>query len=159
MTTNWTSPVCVCGRLLELERNDRAAVDLACLCERRIEVRRAGGSWLIAAMLAPERSVPISGFSRELRLDPRAQRFYFSHSIGGSEIPVHIVYSESLRVAEVKAAGMKVSALVEVDGPLDARRRWVERFEALRRHSKPGPNRRPSDSFPWSGPRPAARPS
>ena len=159
MAANGTAPLCVCGRLLELEGTDRAAEDLACLCGRRIELRRAGGFWVIAATLAPERSVPISGFSREIRLDPNAQRFYFSHSIGGSEIPVHMIYSDSSRAAEVKAAGMKVSTLAAVNGPLDARRRWVERFEALRRTSGPDPSRRLANWFPASEFRPAPRPS
>jgi hypothetical protein len=47
-------------------------------------------------------------------------------------MPVHIVYLASLRAAEVKAAGMKVTRFSEVDGPLEARSRWVARFESLR---------------------------
>jgi len=56
-------------------------------------------------------------------------------------MPVHIVYLASSRAAEVKAAGMKVTRFPEVDGPLEARRRWVARFESLRRGSSVRPGR------------------
>jgi hypothetical protein len=56
-------------------------------------------------------------------------------------MPVHIVYSASSRAAEVKAAGMKVARFSELDGPLEARSRWVARFETLRRGSKVQPAR------------------
>ena len=143
MTSKAGSVVCPCGRGVAVPQEfaERSAINLVCSCGRRVELRRDGGSWTIAATLTPERSVPISGFSREIRSDPGAERFYFSHVIGDTEIPVHIVYRPSTRVAEVKAADMKVSTLTEVDSPWDAHRRWVERFETLRGRTKPGPNR------------------
>jgi len=118
--------------------------NLLCSCCRRLELRREKGAWAIAASLTPERSVPISGFSREIREDPEAQRFFFSHLIGSASMPVHIVYLASLRVAEVKAAGMKVTRFSEVDGPLEARSRWVARFESLRRSSSVRPGQKDS---------------
>jgi hypothetical protein len=131
------SLACACGEPLAVP--DEAAgpeeTTMVCSCGRRLELRREKGAWAIAASLTPERSVPISGFSREIREDPEAERFFFSHMIGGAPMPVHIVYLASSRAAEVKAAGMKVTRFSEVDGPLEARSRWVSRFESLRRVS------------------------
>jgi len=143
MTTRTASVPCACGETLAVreEAAGREETNLLCSCGRRLELRREKGAWAIAASLTPERSVPISGFSREIREDPDAERFFFSHSIGGAPMPVHIVYLASSRAAEVKAAGMKVTRFPEVDGPLEARRRWVARFESLRRSSSVRPAR------------------
>jgi hypothetical protein len=143
MTTRTVSLSCACGQRLAVpeEAAGREETDLLCSCGRRLELRREKGAWTIAATLTPERSVPISGFSREIREDPEAQRFFFSHFIGGAPMPVHIVYSASSRAAEIKAAGMKVTGFSEVVGPLEARRRWVARFESLRRGSSVRPAR------------------
>ncbi len=137
MTTRIASHQCACGQTLAVleKAAGREEIDLLCSCGQRHELLGEKGDWAIAATLTPERSVPISGFSREIRMDPETQRFFFFHFIGGIEMPVHIVYSPSSRTAEVKAAGMKVTGFSEVDGPLDARRRWVARFESLRRSS------------------------
>jgi hypothetical protein len=142
MTARNAPPPCACGQILTVpEEAVRAEMDLICSCGRRLELRHEKGAWAIAATLTPERSVPISGFSREIREAPAAQRFFFSHSIGGAPMPVHIVYLASSRTAEIKAAGMKVTHFSEVDDPLDARRRWVARFESLRRSSSVRPAR------------------
>jgi hypothetical protein len=142
MTTRIGFLQCACGQNLAAPEEPavRDKTDLLCSCGRRLELRRGKGAWVIVASLTPERSVPISGFSREIREDPEAQRFFFSHPIGGAPMPVHIVYLASSRVAEVKAAGMKVTRFSEVDGPLEARSRWVARFESLRI----GPSSRPA---------------
>jgi hypothetical protein len=142
MTTRMAPLPCACGQILAVpEEAVREEMDWICSCGRRLELRREKGAWAIAATLTPERSVPISGFSREIREDPEAQRFFFSHFIGGAPMPVHIVYSASSRTAEIKAAGMKVTQFTEVDDPLDARRRWVARFESLRLSSSIRPAR------------------
>jgi hypothetical protein len=143
MTIRIASVACACGQTLAVpdETAGREETNLLCSCGRRLELRREKGAWAIAASLTPERSVPISGFSREIREDPEAQRFFFSHSIGGAPMPVHIVYLASSRAAEVKAAGMKVTRFSEVDGPLEARSRWVARFDSLRRSSSVRPVR------------------
>ena len=143
MTTSIGALQCPCGVRLECPQlgADRST-DLLCSCGRHHEARRRPEKpWAIIATLTPERSVPISGFSREIRSDPRAERFHFSHWIGGSRIPVHIIYSASSRAAEIKAAGMKAAAYSDVEGPLEARRRWVDRFETRARSLKSGPNR------------------
>jgi hypothetical protein len=143
MTTRIASVSCACGQTLVVanEAAGREETKLLCSCGRRLELRREKGAWTIAASLTPERSVPISGFSREIREDPEAERFFFSHTIGGAPMPVHIVYLASSRAAEVKAAGMKVTRFSEVDGPLEARSRWVARFESLRGGSSVRPAR------------------
>jgi hypothetical protein len=142
MTTRMASLPCACGEILSVpEGSIREEMDWICSCGRRLELRREKGAWAIAATLTPERSVPISGFSREIREAPEAQRFFFSHVIGGAPMPVHIVYSTSSRNAEIKAAGMKVTSFSDVDGPLDARRLWVARFESLRLTSSVRPAR------------------
>jgi hypothetical protein len=143
MTTRTGSLACACGQTLAVpeEAAGREKTDLLCSCGRTLELRREKEAWAIAATLTPERSVPISGFSREIREDPEAQRFFFSHLIGSAPMPVHIVYLASSRTAEIKAAGMKVTRLTEVDDPLDARSRWVARFESIRRSSSLRPAR------------------
>ncbi len=143
MTTRIASLSCGCGQTLAVPEDAGGGqeIDLVCACGRNLELRREKGAWAITASLTPERSVPISGFSREIREDPEAQRFFFSHFIGGAPMPVHIVYSAASRGAEIKAAGMKVTRFSEVDGPLVARSRWVARFESLRHGSKVQPAR------------------
>src|SRR5512132_4662705 len=61
------------------------------------------------ATLVPEGSVPVSGFSRELRQSEDAQRYRFSFALqGGFDTPVHVVFSASARRAEIKAGDLKV---------------------------------------------------
>ncbi len=81
--------------------------------------------------LVPERSVPVSGFSRDLRLADDVQRFRFLFALRGeAAMPVHIVFSPTLRVAEVKTGDMKVLRLADVASPEDARERWVAWWKA-----------------------------
>ena len=69
------------------------------------------------ARLEPERSVPLSGFSNELRQTPDAERFRFSFALrgGGVPLPVHILFSPSRKSAEVKAADLKAYRLEGVE--------------------------------------------
>ena len=76
--------------------------------------------------LEPERSLPVSGFSRELRLAPDAQRFRFFFRLRGeAPFPVHVVFSSSARRAEVKAADLKAFRMENVSNPCEAKRRWI----------------------------------
>ena len=52
-------------------------------------------------------SVPLSGFSAELRQAADAERFWFSYPLRGDvALPVHVVFSRSAARAEVKAADL-----------------------------------------------------
>ena len=79
-----------------------------------------------AEPLKPERSVPVSGFSRELRVAPAVRRYWFSFALRGQvAVPVHIVFSPADRVAEIKAGDMKAYRVEGVDSPCEARERWL----------------------------------
>ncbi|MEX0879401.1 MAG: hypothetical protein WEB59_03895 [Thermoanaerobaculia bacterium] len=119
---------CECGVTLVLNEEGVAGAhrELRCRCGRRhdCEFREAG--WTAVAHLEPERSVPLSGFSRDLRQAPDAERFRFSFPLRGDvPLPVHIVYSPSAKSAEVKSADLKVYRLENVESPAQARRFWV----------------------------------
>jgi hypothetical protein len=76
--------------------------------------------------LEPERSLPISGFSRELRLLPDAERFRFFFRLrGDAPFPVHLVFSPSACRAEVKAADLKAYRVENVSTACEAKRRWI----------------------------------
>jgi hypothetical protein len=78
------------------------------------------------ASLVAERSVPISGFSVELRQSGDVQRYRFFFALRGDvATPVHVVFSPSLRRAEVKAGDLKALPIADVDSPCDAQRRWT----------------------------------
>lgn len=83
--------------------------------------------------LQPERSVPISGFSRELRLSTGVQRFWFSFALRGDvPMPVHLVFSPVERTAEIKAADLKVFRVEGVDSPCVAREQWLAWWKTSR---------------------------
>jgi len=114
------------------------------------------------AVLLAERSVPVSGFSLELRQagDVQRYRFYFA-LLGDAEIPVHVVFSAALHRAEVKAGDLKALEIPGVDSACDAQRHWIAwwqssrtrpRFRAPRRTGR-SPSLR-SRSAPRSGSRP-----
>jgi hypothetical protein len=87
--------------------------------------------------LEPEGSVPLSGFSRELRGAPDAERFRFEFPLRGEALsPVHIVFSAQQRTAEVKTLDLKAVRLSGVSSVEEARRRWVEWWRSGNR--KPG---------------------
>jgi len=95
------------------------------------------------AVLIPEGSVPVSGFSRELRASADAERYWFSFALRGEfDSPVHVVFSSSARRAEIKAGDLKVHVLEGVASACEAKRRWIgwwrggraaEEFSAPRR--------------------------
>ncbi len=118
---------CECGESLVLPEKGVAGDhrELRCRCGRRhdCELREAG--WRAVAQLEPERSVPLSGFSKELREAPDAERFRFSFPLRGVPLPVHILFSPSAKYAEVKSADLKVYRLNGVESPAHARRLWV----------------------------------
>ena len=76
--------------------------------------------------LEPERSVPVAGFSRELRLTSDAERlrFFFRLRVE-APYPVHVVYSPSAKRAEVKAADLKAYRIEGVSSACEAKRRWI----------------------------------
>jgi hypothetical protein len=77
--------------------------------------------------LEPEGSLPLSGFSRDLRQAPDAERFRFSFALRGEmAFPVHILYSRAARAAEVGSSDLKVYRMSDVDSPAHARSRWIE---------------------------------
>src|SRR5262245_9803557 len=77
-------------------------------------------------VLVAERSVPVSGFSLELRQAGDVQRYRFCFALLGEvEIPVHVVFSPSLHRAEVKAGDLKALPIPGVESPCDAQRHWI----------------------------------
>jgi hypothetical protein len=76
--------------------------------------------------LVLEGSVPVSGFSRELRGAADVERYRFSFALRGeAAMPVHIVFSAALGAAEVKAGDMKALRFAEVRSAEEARERWI----------------------------------
>jgi hypothetical protein len=76
--------------------------------------------------LQPERSVPVSGFSRELRRSEDAQRFWFSFALRGEvSLPVHLVFSPGERAAEIEAADLKAWRAEGVASACEARELWL----------------------------------
>jgi len=139
---NWmASPpdMCECGRRLISSEGPRDTVDhdVRCACGRLAAYAQSPSGWVLQALLMPERSVPVGGFSHALREEPDAERFWFLHPIGSARLPVHIVFSPSLKIAEVKAADLKVLHLEDVWSVAEARRVWVERRELSRRRTRP----------------------
>jgi hypothetical protein len=98
--------------------------------------------------LERERSVPVSGFSRELRGAEDVERYRFDFALAGAALsPVHVVFSASLRTAEIKAGDLKAFHVADVDSVEDARRRWVDWWRAGRRRLRFQPPRRTAN-FP-----------
>jgi hypothetical protein len=78
------------------------------------------------APLVAEGSVPVSGFSLELRQSGDVERYRFCFELRGDvATPVHVVFSLSLRRAEVKAGDLKALSISDVDSPCEAQRRWI----------------------------------
>jgi hypothetical protein len=97
----------------------------------------AGTLELELEALEPERSVPVSGFSRELRGAPDVERFRFGFPLHGEALsPVHIVFSAAQQTAEIKTLDLKAVRLSGVTSVEQARRRWVEWWRSG--HRKPG---------------------
>ena len=84
--------------------------------------------------LERERSVPVSGFSRELRSAEDVQRYRFAFALSGAVLsPVHVVFSASRRTAEVKAGDLKAFLVSDVDSVEEARQRWASWWLSGRR--------------------------
>ncbi|HWZ85935.1 MAG TPA: hypothetical protein VN032_07035 [Thermoanaerobaculia bacterium] len=158
---------CQCGRSVDFERAVGSGThrEVACVCRRRHDVAFGASGWTSVAELTPELSVPLSGFSAQLRHADDAERFWFPFALqGGVALPVHILISPSAKIAEVKAADLKVFRIEAVGLPTDARRRWIAWWQERRPASR---SRGPSPIVPsrlgrWPAPalgrRPAAFP-
>jgi hypothetical protein len=97
--------------------------------------------------LERERSVPVSGFSRELRSAEDVERWRFEFALAGAALsPVHVVFSVSLQTAEIKAGDLKAFRIADVESVEEARRRWVEWWRAGRRRLRFQPPRRTGNS-------------
>jgi hypothetical protein len=128
---------CVCGRKMDLDAAviAEAVSESTCGCGRKYQIElHAEGHAVISEPITPEPRQPLAGFSRELKANEDSQRFYFSHAVTrGHLLPVHILFSRSAQRAEVATGDMKPLRLESVDSVVDARRRWIDWFESLRR--------------------------
>jgi hypothetical protein len=117
-----------------------ATAEIACSCGRRLDFERAlSGAWAMVGELHPEGSVPVSGFSRELRLAPDAERFWFEFvDVLGRRTLVHIVFSRSRMMAEVKQGDAKPLTVSPITQPTQARRQWLLRRSSFRDSGIPG---------------------
>jgi hypothetical protein len=145
---------CECGREIPPPppgTGDHA--EHACACRRRHDLARLATGWACAAELNPEGSVPLAGFSRELRAAPDAERFWFRHSIAGEvPLPVHVLVSRSAARAEVKSGAQKVFAIDHAVTPTEARRLWISWWRARPRAESPGRVCVPSRVGRWPEP-------
>ena len=92
--------------------------------------------------------MPISGFSKELRLGPNVERYWFSYALRGEiALPVHLVFSPGARIAEIKGADLKAYRVKNVDSPCEARERWRAWWRTSR----------PASSRAFTGPRRTGR--
>jgi hypothetical protein len=98
-----------------------------------------GSGWDLAASLTPERSVPLAGFSRELRERSDAERYWFLFPLKDVPLPVHVVFSPSAGRAEIKAADVKAFGFEGVGSPTEARRLWIARWLGAVRQKGSGP--------------------
>lgn len=131
-----TAARCACGETLVFPEEGVAGDhrEVRCRCGRRHDCELRERRWNAVAQLEPERSVPLSGFSNELRTAFDAERFRFPFALqGGVQFPVHILFSPSRKAAEVKAADLKVYRLEGVESPAQARRLWVAWWQTSRR--------------------------
>ena len=128
--------MCECGRTAAPPRGADLSlewVEVGCACGRRLDLERTAGGWTVRTALVPEKSVPLDGFSRELRLREDTLRFWFQDFDGaGRRTNVHVVFSPSDGVAEIKRGDARALKLSDVSSPSEARRRWLERQGASR---------------------------
>jgi hypothetical protein len=130
---------CECGRPIEFKNAVGAGShrEISCVCRRRHDVELGGTGWTVVAQLTPERSVPLAGFSNELRQAADSERFWFKYPLRGAvPLPVHILFSRSAKRAEVKGADLKVFAVDGVRIPTEARRQWIAWWHARRAASR-----------------------
>lgn len=131
---NEKNALCVCGRPLVRETPGQPGerLEFQCGCRRLYEFEFRETGWSpVSDAITPEARQPLAGFSTDLRISEDCRRYYFLHSVAGRRLPVHILYSPSAQRAEVKAGDMKALELVAVQSVVDARRRWIERFDSL----------------------------
>jgi hypothetical protein len=126
---------CECGReIMPAAADAYEHQEFACACGRRHDLLRTAQGWSSVAQLTPERSVPLSGFSIELRAAPDAERFWFRYPVQGDvPLPVHVVVSRSAARAEVKTGAQKVFAIEHEVSATEARRLWVSWWQAKRK--------------------------
>ena len=129
--------LCVCGKVTSLDDSvaKEPVSESTCGCGRKYEIElRADGRAVISEPITPEARQPLASFSHELKANEDSQRFYFSHVVTrGHRLPVHILFSRSARRAEVATGDMKPLRLESVDSVVEARRRWIDWFDSLRR--------------------------
>jgi hypothetical protein len=143
---------CECGQSISLPRPGKSRHRLVTCrrCGRLTDLELVGDRWFAEGVLAPEGSVPVSGFSMSLRLEPDVQRFWFRESLPLSgTVVVHVVFVPSSGEAEVKAADQKALRFHRVKSAAEARRRWLavhrapaEGSQARRRLKKHSPRAR-----------------
>jgi hypothetical protein len=129
--------LCVCGEVTAVDdavAQERVS-ESTCGCGRKYQIELgADGRVVISEPITPEARQPLASFSRELKGNEDSQRFYFSHAVTrGHRLPVHILFSRSARRAEVATGDMKPLRLESVNSVVEARRRWIDWFESLRR--------------------------
>lgn len=128
---------CPCGARVESALRDAwsttGEIELRCRCGRRLEVEAGEAGWTLRGELVPEGSVPVEGFSRELRGAPDVERFWFeARDDAHRRVPVHIVFSPSAGVAEVKHSAVKPLRLTGIARPTEARRAWMTAYATRR---------------------------
>lgn len=129
MTKNQSTAKCFCGRMLSLGERAAPGVELevGCVCGRRLAFEGGDSSWVYRGSVVREGSVPVIGFSKELRQRPDTERYWFEVTEPGQHrVAVHIVFSPSQKTAEVKPLDARPLLLVGVSSPTQARRKWLE---------------------------------
>jgi hypothetical protein len=129
------SAICLCGKPLAREASGRPGErhECRCPCGRIYDLEFHESGWTLASdAITPEARQPLAGFSSELRMIDDCQRYYFFHTISGRRLPVHILFSPSAKQAEVKMGDMKALRIAPVQSVVEARSRWIERFDSLR---------------------------
>ena len=131
---NEQSASCVCGRPLVCEATGQPGEkrEHQCACGTLYDFEFREKGWApTSGAITPEARQPLSGFSLELKTREDCRRYYFLHTVAGHRLPVHIVFSPSARRAQVKAADMKPLEIAQVRSAVEARRRWIERFDSV----------------------------
>jgi len=131
---NEQSASCVCGRPLACEETGQPGEkrEFQCACGRLYDFEFRERGWTPTSdAITPEARTPLSGFSLELKMREDCRRYYFLHMVAGHRLPVHIVFSPSAERAQIKAADMKPLEIAPVRSVVEARRRWIEKFDSV----------------------------
>ena len=140
---NEKNSLCVCGRPLSRETPGQPGerLEFQCGCRRLYEFEFREKGWSpVSGAITPEARQPLAGFSTDLRISEDCRRYYFLHPVAGRSLPVHILFSPSAQRAEVKTGDMKALEIAPVQSVVDARRRWIERYDS--RPARFGPTAR-----------------